>query len=197
MKPIAPWQQNPLSLGNRIKFLWVPVLLIGSLMYGIAWYNRSPDMPTGAVIDAKPAREVAKEKTVALVVTAPIQVYKPAVKRKLKLPSAVIADTNTYVVAASKVKADERPHTITTTLNKETGVFNTYDRVDPLPWVAVNTRTELGVYAGLKNTEPAIRLEAKQTVLQIKAVHVGAVANLDVMGSGVDSFVGVGVWGRF
>ena len=100
-------------------------------------------------------------------------------------------------MASSKVKADDHPHTITTTLDQTTGEFTSYDRTDPLPWVAVDTRTEIGMYYGLKNGEQAVRLEGRQALLQVKALHVGAVASVDVMRGEVDSFVGVGVWARW
>lgn len=172
------------------------ILLMASALVLVYVYYPDP-VPPGVTVDATPAREVAKEETVPLIVSFPVQVYKPAVKRKLKLPPAAIADPDTHVVAASKVKPDDRPHTITTTLDASTGQFTTYDRTDPLPWLAVNTRTEVGAYVGYKGAEPAVRIEGRQTLLQVKALHLGGVAAVDVMRNDVDTFVGVGLWARF
>lgn len=182
---------------NAIRWRYVIAAMLLMLGYGIAWYTRAPEIPPGVTVEAKPAREVAKEETVPLIVTLPVQVYKPATKSKLGLPAAVASDAGRHVVASSKVKPDERPHTITTVLDAGTGKFETYDRTDPLPWIAVDTRTEIGLYGGYKGTEPAIRLEGRQSLLQVKALHVGAVASVDVMRGETDTFIGVGLWARW
>lgn len=179
-------------------------ILIGGLVGIIlallaAYFTFRPDTaPTGAHMEATPAPELRKEETVDVVVAPPIKVYKPQVKEKLNLPDVVKDDPRKHVVASTRTPADERAHTVTTLLDESTGKFVTYDRAEPPPWVAVNTRSEVGVYYGLKRGEQVIRLEGRQTVLQVKAVHVGAVASADIgtVGS-VDTFVGVGAWARW
>ena len=89
---------------------------------------------------------------------------------------------------------DERQHTVTTVINTETGVPETFDRVEPLPWVAVNTKTQVGVFYGVKQGTPVARLQAEQEFLQIKALHFGAIGSLD---SDATYFAGVGVWARW
>ena len=168
---------------------------LGSVL--LYFYLKPEPAPAGVTIDARPAAEVKREVTVPLIVTAPIQVYKPAVKTKLKLPAAVIASTNTHIVASSKTANDERQHTITTTVDTTTGEFSSYDRVDPLPWLAINTKSQVGAFYGLKNGETAFRIQAQQELLQIKALHLGVTANADVTRGGVDTFVGVGAWARW
>lgn len=150
--------------------------------------------PVGVTLDAKPAPELKKESTVPVIVAAPIQVYRPAVKKKLTLPAHVQADTNTHVVASSKTANDERQHTITTTLDTTTGQFATHDRTDPLPWVSVNTKSEVGVFYGIKDGDQVLRLQARQELLQVKAVHVGVTSTIDSDGS---YFVGAGAWARW
>ncbi len=83
---------------------------------------------------------------------------------------------------------------MTTVLDASTGKFETYDRAEPLPWLAVSTKSQVGMYYGLKRGEHVIRLEGQQELLQIKAVRVGAVATLDSDG---ETFVGVGAWARW
>lgn len=162
------------------------------------YFHFKPDpAPAGVHIPATQATELKRETTVPIAVATPIQVYKPATKAKLKLPPDVQADTKQHVVASTKTPNDERQHTVTTLLDTSTGVFTTYDRVDPLPWVAVNTKTQVGAFYGLKNGETAIRIQAQQELLQIKALHLGVTASADVTRGGVDTFIGVGAWARW
>lgn len=159
------------------------------------YFHFKPDpMPPGIHLPANPAPELMREETVPVLVAEPIQVYRPAVKAKLKLPPAVQADAKQHVVASTRTPADERPHTVTTTLDTSTGEFTSHDRADPLPWLAVNTKTEIGLFYGLKGGEQVIRLQGQQDLLQIKAVRVGATATLDSDG---EAFVGVGAWARW
>jgi hypothetical protein len=169
------------------------LLLASALALVYVYYPDSA--PPGVTVDATPAREVAKEETVPLIVSFPLQAYKPAVKAKLKLPAAVVANPDAHVVASSKVKADDRPHTITTVLNSETGKFDTYDRTDPLPWLAPNTTTHISAYYGLKNSEQVIRLQVQQEFVRVKALRIEATASVDLGHGKPDPFIGIG--GRF
>jgi hypothetical protein len=132
-----------------------------------------------------------------VVIAKPLKAYKPAVKRSLDLPASIVNNDSQHVVASSKTANDERPHTITTVIDQHSGEVQTFDRADPLPWMAVNTKSEVGVYYGIKGGEQAIRIEGRQELLQVKALHFGAIANADVMRSGTDGFVGVGAWARW
>lgn len=170
------------------------VIAIGA---GLYFYFKPEPAPTNVHLPAKPAPQVSRETTVPVVVDKPVQVYKPEVKRKLKLPAAVQADPAQHVVAATRTVPDERPHTITTVLDTSTGEFTTLDRAEPLPWLAVSTKTEVGAFYGVKNGEPAFRVQAQQELLRIKALHVGAVASADMVRGDVDTYVGVGVWARW
>lgn len=150
--------------------------------------------PPGIQMPATPAKEVAKEETIPVQVAEPVQVYKPATKAKLKLPKPVIEDAAQHVVSSSKTVNDERQHTITTTLDTSTGAFTSYDRAEPLPWLSVNTKSQVGVFYGIKGGDPVLRLQAQQEFLQIKAVHLGVVGTVD---SDSTYFVGAGAWARW
>lgn len=150
-------------------------------------------MPPGVHLPATQAPELKRETTVPLQVTEPVQVYKPAVKKKLELPAHVQADPVQHVVASTKTPNDERQHTITTTLDTRTGEFTTYDRVEPLPWVAVSTRSHFGAYIGAMNGEQALAVTARQEVLRIKGLKVEGVAIGVLSQSERVTFVGVGV----
>lgn len=183
---------------NRRFIEVVAALVIGAVLaYGIAWYNRPAPIPPGVTVEATAAKEVKSESKVDVVVKPPIKAYKHGVKGTLKLPEIVVSDEAKHVVASSKTANDERPHTITTVVDSGTGEVTTYDRIDPLPWLAVNTKSEFGVYYGLKSGEQTVRIEGRQELLQIKSVHIGAIASADVNRAGTDGFIGVGAWARW
>jgi len=166
----------------------VAVLLLLILAYA-AYQNRVPEPST--TVDGRMAPEVRKEVTQPLIVET-VEVYKPVVKTKLKLPKVIIEDDNKHVVAATKIKADERPRTITTVVDQTTGYFSTYERTDPLPWLSVNTRTHIGAYYGLKNLEQVVRVQVNQELLQTKALHIEAVISVDLGAGKPDTFIGIG-----
>lgn len=169
-----------------------------ALAYGYQWYAKPADMPPGVTVIATTAPEVAEEPKVGVVAKSPIKVYQPGAKAKLKLPDATVWDNDAHVVASIQTPNDERQHTITTVINSETGESTTFDRVDPLPWIAVKTTNEVGVYAGLKQGAQALRIEGRKELLQIKALHVGGMLSADMAaGAGVDGSVWLGVWGRW
>lgn len=164
------------------------------LVCWIVWKDYfSPIDRAGQVVVAKPAGEVSGKPTVTVSVQS-VQAYPDAVKKKLNLSKSVAGDVKKKVVAASKIAASYHPHTVTTLLDTGTGQFETYVRTDPLPWVAFTSRGGAGVYYGMKNGEQAVRLQARQDLLQFKAIHVGAIASMEsVMSTGqTDVFVGIG-----
>lgn len=185
-------------------FVWHPaarMLLVLAVLIaigtGLFFYFKPEPAPVNVHMPAKPAPQVSRETTVPVVVKAPIKVYRPEVKRKLKLPDAVQANPEQHVVASSRTVADERPHTVTTVLDTSTGEFTTLDRAEPLPWIGVSTKTEIGAFYGVKNGEPAFRVQAQQEFLRVKALHLGAIASADFARGEADTFVGVGAWARW
>lgn len=174
----------------------VIVLLLLAIIVLVGWFIWLTNKPTdraGQTVEATQAKEVAAVPTVAVPVKS-VQAYPNPVKKKLNLPQAVQDDDRKVVVAASKVQASDRPHTVTTLIDTETGKAETYVRTDPLPWLAYTSRGAAGVYYGLKNGEQAVRLQVTQNIIQVKAVHIGATASYDrvlTTGRG-DTFVGVG-----
>ncbi len=163
----------------------------------IYFHFKPEPAPTGIHLEARPAPELSKVPHASVSIAKPVRVYAPAAKRKLNLPEAIKSDPDKHVIASSKTANDERQHTITTVIDAATGEATTLDRVDPLPWIAPNTKTELGMYYGYRNGTPALRVQGSQELLQVKALHLGAIANADVMPGQVDTFVGVGVWARW
>lgn len=162
-----------------------------------------PAAPVNVSVPATAAPEIRAIPTKPVAIKAPLRVYTGGtqLKTRLKLPKPVIDDTARQVIAASQVRADDHPQAVTTVINTDTGASETFVKRDPLPWLAWDTRGEVGMYMGLKNGGAAVRIEARQGLVQIKALHVGVTASLDQSLSGaaggMDSFVGVGVWTRW
>lgn len=169
----------------------VITLILGYAIYSSFFKQES----TNRIVLATPSTTVKKEATIPVQVAAPIQVYKPAVKKKLKLSESVIADTNIHVVASNTVKPDDRPRTLNTVIDTDTGYFTTYETIESRPWLAVNTHTHIAAYYGLKNKEQIVRIQAQQEILQTKALHIEAIASVDIGLGKPDTFIGIG--GRF
>lgn len=183
-----------MHLTRALTIRLVLVLVAFGVFAWIIWPAPAPVLP---MVPAAPAPVL---KAVEMVSIAPpaVKVYAPKAKTKLKLSATVQADPAQHVIAASQVRADERPHTVITLLDERTGEATTYDRADPLPWLAPETRGELGISYGLRGDGnagvPIGRLSLRQNLLQIKALRLGAQANIDQDG---EWFVGLGVFYRW
>lgn len=178
--------------------LYERLLFALAIAVGAAYLYFLPEpAPTAAHLEARPAPEVAREPREPVPVTAPLQVYKPAAKKKLKLPTEIQQAPQKRVAASTLTANDERAHTVTTVLDTSTGIFTSYDRAEPRPWLAPATRTEVGVFYGLRDGGRVIRIQGQQELLQVKALRLGAIASVDVGSGGVDSFIGVGAWARW
>lgn len=178
--------------------LLILLAVISAVLWLRNWREESAANQVGQTVVAARANEVRDVPKVEVEVKKPVKVYNggAALKNGLKLPAPVAEDTSVEVLASSKIDGrDDHPKTITTTINKETGESETYVRTDPLPWFAMSSRGGVGMYGGLKNGEPAVRLEARQEIFTIKSLHFGAVASIDQPISGPvgrDYFIGLG-----
>ena len=174
----------------------VRLLLALAFVAGVAvYFTFKPDPAQPGVHNAAtPSPEVAKVETERVEIAPPIQVYKPVAKKKLKLPESVQQNPAQHVIASSKTANDERQHTVTTIIDSTTGNATTYDRVEPLPWVTVSTKSQVGLFYGYRGGEQVVRLQGQQEILQIKAMRVGAVATVDSDG---ETFIGAGLWARW
>jgi len=160
-----------------------------------------PTPPVGLNVVATPAPAVKKVAVVDKPIKAKtVKVYSPSVKKSENLPVAIQDNPALDVIASNQVPADDHSQTITTLINTETGESQTFVKRDPLPWLALDSRGEAGLYMGIKNGQPAARLEVKQGVFQVKALHFGVVGTVDQpINSAIepDYFVGAGVWARW
>lgn len=157
------------------------------------------DQKVGETVVARPAKVLDKVSTTD-VQTAPLKVYKPEAKKKLRLSEETQRDTKQHVLGAVKVRPDYHPHTITPVVNEETGETVIYDTKEPLPWIAIDDHGEAGAIFGLKNGSPAIRVEAKQNLLAVKAAVVSIEGSVDLPLAAPmkpDYMIGIGIHGRW
>lgn len=170
--------------------------LLGILLAGIAlwWHLTPPRPPVGTTVPAKPASELKGQQTQDI--TPPkVKVYVPKVKKPLGLPADIQDDPNKYVLGSAKLPSDRNPHTITTVIDAQTGEVQTFDRRDPLPWLATEQTGEIRIDYGYKNGLVKVgRLSLAEDLLQVKALHAGVLASLDTNGAW---FAGVGVGWRW
>lgn len=197
-------------ISNTVKFAGIAVLAVGVLGGGyIAYDILSKPKPVGSdSVIAVEAPAVRKAPTKKVVIKAPVRAFQGDTKANLKLPPLVQADANKEVIAASQVKSDLRPQTVSTVVDKETGDVQTFVKTDPYPWLAVETRGDIRLSYGYKYRagvplmagQSAIitggslntvgRLQLTYDALRIKAFTVGIVATVD---TDRDAFAGVGL----
>lgn len=141
----------------------------------IYFWMKPPDFAVPAtpapVLESIPTEQVAAPETV--------KVYAKKAKMKLNLPVAVVADERKQVVTSSRVAPDRNPHTVTTVMNLDTGEFDTFDRKEPLPWIAKANETALAIGAVMKDSGATWRLKARRDLLQMKQLYGYAEAQLD------------------
>lgn len=175
----------------RTLLLTVIVLAIVAAAW---WHFRPHPAPVGETIPAEQASELVGAST-QTIKPPTVKVYTKAAKTKLRLPGSVQDDAGQYVLTSSRVTADDHPHTLTTIIDEKTGEVQTFNRRDPLPWIAVENSGELRIDYGLKNGLTRVgRLSLRESLLQVKALHAGANASIDTDGAW---FVGVGVGYKF
>ena len=175
---------------NRPLILAAALFAAAIVMWSL-WPRPSP--PVGESAPLPPAKEVVKVERVRTEVKV-VYVYPPTVKAKLDLPAAIQQDAAKQVTATGKLQAQERPYTLTSVLDTNTGISEVYARPDPLPWIGPGKRGEVGLAYGIKDGEPTARLYASRDLIRVKALHAGVMATLDHDG---EAFAGGFVSMRF
>ena len=142
-------------------------------------------------IPSAPSRDLAKVNKETLN-CIPVIVYKDLAKNKLGLPQTVVAALEQRILGATQVKPNERPTTVSAVLNTVSGETTFYQRLDPLPWFALETRRELGIAYGFKDDAggAVARIFGKVDLVQIKMIRAGLLGNVDSDG---DWYAGAGV----
>jgi predicted transcriptional regulator len=183
--------------GIAISLILISIAAFVILQWFMHLNNALPKPPVGIHVIATPAKQVADiPKHQALIKSGSVRVYESHAKIELKLPDAILKDDTKQVIESTKVLADDHDQTVTTIVDTETGDTQTLVRREPLSWLAWRDNGSAGMYAGIKNGQPTARLEVKQNLFSVKAVHFGAVATLDhPLNSTLakpDYFIGVG-----
>lgn len=71
---------------------------------------------------------------------------------------------------------------VSAVLDTVTGESEVHARPEPLPWIGPGRRGAAGIAYGLQDGEPTGKLYAQHDLLQVKAFHAGARAELDQHG---------------
>jgi len=164
---------------NKLHILFAATIVALLAAAWTFWPRETPDVGVSAPLP--PAKEVSAVEKVRTEVKV-VYVYPKAVKAKLDLPDPVVADDAKQVIATGKLDAEDRPYTLTAVLDTETGDSQVYARPDPLPWIGPGRRGAIGIAYGLANGEPTGKLYGYHDLLQVKALHAGARAEVDQRG---------------
>lgn len=170
------------------------ILILAGLAAWQAWGPVKPSGTASVIATEAPAVRYAPKASVTI--KAPVKVYRGESKANLKLPAPVIADEHKEVLAASQVKSDLHPQTISTVVDTETGAVTTYTKIDPYPWLGIENRGSIGLAYGYKYSRvigahapgPVGRLTVDYDLIRIKAFTVGGTATAD---SDSTAFAGV------
>ncbi len=160
-------------------------LLVG-LVLGIlamlalqAWLDRRPANPAAP---APLARELRGEIT-SVAQCKPVVIYRDQVKQELGLPADVQANAQRQVVAATKVPASDRAHTVSAVADLGTGRVDLFVRPEPPPWLALERKTAFGLVYGInEDGETLLRGTAQLELLQLRHAHLGAAVHVDTTG---------------
>lgn len=99
--------------------------------------QKAPEVQGEAKVDAKPPK---------------VAVYKESAKKKTKLPDRLKEDAAIAVLDSSRIEGSDRPTTVTTVINTDTGEVETVQSKEPLPWLTVKSRNELKLTAGINQS---------------------------------------------
>lgn len=162
---------------ERIKNPYVLAALALLAIFAIWTFWPKDNLEVGQSVALPQAKETAKAVPDKVRVEY-IYVY-PKAKKDLNLPEPVQQDAAKQVTTTAKLKAEERGYTLSSVIDTETGTSEIYARPEPLPWVGPGRGGKIGVAYGLKNNEPTGRLYASHDLIQVKALHGGAMGTLD------------------
>lgn len=119
------------------------------------------------------------------------KVYPQSTKKKLQLPKEVINSASIHLTDSSVIKAQESAVQVNQVMDVTTGETTTYVSNLPPPWLAPENRGSASLDYGFKRnaTTPVARLNVREDLLQVKAIHLGVSGSVYSDG---DYFVGIG-----
>lgn len=149
---------NKISTKTKLISLLI-VLITASLLY--KWYSPStsqePTMvteaPTAKAVDSIPKKEVPMKKLV---------VYdKKQVAKKVNLPDSVVDDLDEEVTSVSDVAASKAGVTVTTVVDKETGITKVYQEPKKLPLFGLGGEARVGVGYSVGTGGPEVNVHGQ------------------------------------
>lgn len=166
----------------------VLVVLVAALLLAGALFWPSPQVspPVSAVRQAAiPQSKPAVPSTAvqaAQQVATPVQqimTYPPTVKKKLNLPAEIEESERQQVIASNTVDSEDRPQTVTTVVDLDSGQSQTFVQAEPLPAFQWDHNGEAGMAVGVRNITPVARLHVSKGLFDVKAVRVALTAEAD------------------
>lgn len=130
--------------------------------------------------------------------TAPVklQAYdKITAAKKMRIPEIILSDPKVELVGTAKLKPSEGGYTIGAVVNTETGKAEIITKEEPRPLFGFGGKTEVGALAGVSTGGDTAILYARQDVLRIGPVNLGAIGGAGTVGGklGAGAFVDVSV----
>lgn len=137
---------------------------------------------------------VIKTEKVEVALVSPkkvLKVYPQSVKKRVLLPKEALSNAHIQLTDSSVIKGTEQDTQVNQTVDITTGETQTYVSELPAPWFRVENRGAASLDYGIKRDAktPVVRLNVRQDVLQLKAIHIGVSGSVYSDG---DYFVGVG-----
>lgn len=154
---------------------------IGSAV--LVWLMPTPSLPL-AVSVPLPAAPQAKGVPTEEIHPGKVRVYQ---RPPVPLPGSKPTER---VTATGRLQAEERPYTLSATLDTATGQSRIWAQPEPQPWLAINTHGETSLVYGYKAGGQALRLSHSQSLLQVKSLRLGLSTSLDSDG---EWFAGAGI----
>lgn len=153
------------------------VLLAGFALW--TFYDRlKADLPVNVSVQLPQAKETVKE-TQKVVEVRYVKVFDDSTKVDLGLPKDVQDNPDKKVLVTGKLNAEERPYTLTATIDTKTGEGAVFARADPLPWIGPGTQGKIGLAYGSKNGQQVGRFYAAHDLVQVKSLHAGLIGTID------------------
>lgn len=179
---------NPSFIRQHARTL-TEVLVVIIVIISVAWWIKyhPRQVPVGIQVAAAPAKVIESTPQIKIVPKY-IYVYIPAAKKELNLPQAEQDNKGSFVIGSSSIGSSDRPQTVTTVLDTDTGKTRTYVAQAPYPWLAAENNREVSLQYGWKSglgmasNGMTWRAEFSDDLVQVKALHLGVHSTIDTDG---------------
>ncbi|MDD4986746.1 MAG: hypothetical protein PHQ43_13415 [Dehalococcoidales bacterium] len=151
------------------------------------WYegNHRPVVSKTEYVKVPEIRTVEKVRTVEIPVEKIVIREKEGVTKYVTLPSEIKDDPAKQITTTATVEPYEGKTNVVSIIDTQTGVSDILLKQDPLPFIALENRRELGFRSGYNSDS---RLEStlygRWTVLRIGNAHLGAYGEANTEGRG-------------